>query len=135
MIVGESLQMLRYTGHIRFKPHFLEAEALVGYEDVKLISTNKSVFNMNPLIFASISNLCYRILEESESDNGSFVIHTELSDLELYKICKFATTGKIYCYKSVDELLEDGFTVRMFRSIGVNLCDFHTGFIKFASKS
>ena len=123
MIVGESLQMLRYTGHIRFKPHFLEAEALVGYEDIKLISTNKSVFNMNPLIFASISNLCYRILEESESDNGSFVIHTELSDLELYKICKFGTTGKIYCYKSVDELLEDGLTVRLFQSMGVNLCD------------
>ena len=99
MIVGESLQMLRYTGHIRFKPHFLETEASVGYEDVKLISTNKSVFNMNPLIFASISNLCYRILEESESDNGSIVIHTELSDLELYKICKFATTGKFYRYK------------------------------------
>ena len=68
----------------------------------------------------SLSKMCYLALKESEEE-GLYLIQTELSTPDLFKICTFATTGQIYGFKDACDLLQDQILIQLFLNFGIDL--------------
>ena len=78
----------------RFAPHFLEAPAFHGFENVSLISQDRQSVTISACVFASVNPWCYKLLKSVPDEFEEYHLVTELpvADLVAFKI--LATTGK-----------------------------------------
>ena len=90
----------------RFQPHFAEAWASEGHENVTLVSACKAgrvAISLNACVFASVSSWCYDMLKvASSNDTDSYYIITDLTALELEALKRLATTGRVVGANTVD---------------------------------
>jgi len=112
-----------------FQPHFTRPDAAVGYEDVRLMSAEGTVFEVNSSTLASHSQTCLQMLRgsqkgillESSMVQEKYHITTELSAIDLEKIVIFVKTGVLAGYRRVAELDRD--TLDNFASFGIDLSE------------
>ena len=90
---SKRLKYITTLGYAKFKPNYIDSEGIAvqgGHKNVVLISKEKKQFYLNDLLFASLSPVCCSILSGNADDEGHYHIKTELTNLDLYKVCTFA---------------------------------------------